>query len=87
MSVKSFRAEVLVVYRRWILRVPSLDNLRADGHSLLEAEQTARRAIAERFGILEDDICLELQDRRDMARTRERRTVPSELSRPKRFGK
>jgi predicted RNase H-like HicB family nuclease len=76
MVLKNFRTEVRVDDDRWILVVPTLDNLRQDGDTLLEAEQNMREAIAEKVSIESNTICLELQDRRAIVRERSRRAEP-----------
>jgi predicted RNase H-like HicB family nuclease len=73
MVLKSFRTEVSVDDHRWILVVPTLDNLRRHGDTLLEAEQKMREAIAEKVCVERNTICLELQDRRGLAGERTRR--------------
>jgi hypothetical protein len=77
--MKSFRAEVSAHGGSWTLLVPSLDNLMRGGNSLIEAEDEMRGAMADLLGISRDEICLELQDRRGIAKERARRTVPSDL--------
>jgi uncharacterized protein (DUF934 family) len=73
MVLKTHRAEVrLDPDRKWNLWVPDLD-LRATGQTLLDAEQKMRRAIADKFQINQEDICLELQDHRGIVRERARR--------------
>jgi hypothetical protein len=65
--MRSYRAEVRIAGGRWVLQVPALDNLRADGDSLIEAEWQMRKAIAAKFLIGEEDIYLELQDLRALS--------------------
>jgi hypothetical protein len=81
-SMKTFRAEVRQDGELWILLVPALDNRSEKGARLIDVEQKLRKAIADRFHMEQADICLELQDRRGIARERARRQVPSGISHP-----
>jgi hypothetical protein len=80
--MKSFRAEVRHDGQQWILLVPTLDNRSERGERLIDVEQKLRESIADHFHIEQGDICLELQDRRGIARERTRRQVPSGISHP-----
>jgi predicted RNase H-like HicB family nuclease len=82
MVLRNFRAEVRLECEQWVLVVPALDNLRDQGDTLLEAEQKLRRAIAKKVGVEQGAICIELQDRRGIARERTRRMTPTDLSHP-----
>src|ERR1700691_1006630 len=66
--MKSFRAAVRQDGELWILLVPALDTRTEKGERLIDVEQKLREAIAEHFHIEQNDICLELQDRRGIAR-------------------
>ncbi len=70
------RAEVRKDGGRWTITVPGADMLMVSGTSLLQAEHKVRDAVADKFHIGPDDICLELQDRLGIARERPRRTTP-----------
>jgi hypothetical protein len=80
--MKSFRAEVRQDGEQWILLVPALDNRTEKGERLIDVEQKLRGAIADHFHLKQADICLELQDRRGIARERARRQVRTEISHP-----
>jgi predicted RNase H-like HicB family nuclease len=80
--IKKFRAEVRLEGKQWTLLVPDLANLSEHGKSLIEAEQRMRRTIAGKFHIGQDDVSLELEDRRAIARERARRPVLADLSHP-----
>ena len=80
--MKSFRAEVRHDGELWILLVPALDNRTEKGERLIDVEQKLREAIANHFRMEQADICLELQDRRGIARERARRQVPTGISHP-----
>lgn len=82
MVLRNFRAEVRLDGDRWVLLVPALDNLREQGDTLLEAEQRLRRAISKKVSVEQGAICIELQDRRGIARERTRRMTPTDLSHP-----
>ena len=77
MSVKSFRAEVTVdPVGRWILLVPSVDNLEEEGNSLLDAERRISAGHSPQVRHQPNEICLELQSRHGVARRRARRSNP-----------
>jgi hypothetical protein len=80
--MKSFRAEVRQDGDLWILLVPALDNRTEKGQRLIDVEQKLREAIAHHFHLDQNDICLELQDRRGIARERARRQAPTDISHP-----
>jgi hypothetical protein len=80
--MKSFRAEVRQDGEVWILLVPALDNRTEKGHRLIDVEQKLREAIADHFHLDQGDVCLELQDRRGIARERARRQAPVDISHP-----
>jgi hypothetical protein len=80
--IKTFRAEVRLDGKQWTLLVPDLGNLGENAHSLIGAEQRMRGAIAARLHIGQDDICLELEDRRTTARDRVRRPILPDLAHP-----
>jgi hypothetical protein len=80
--MKSFRAQVRQDGELWVLLVPALDNRTETGERPIDVEQKLREAIADHLHIEQADICLELQDRRGIARERARRQVPTDISHP-----
>ncbi len=76
-----FRAEVRQDGGRWTITLPGADMLMVNGTSLLQAEHKARVAVADKFHIGPDDVCLQLQDRMGIARERPRRPTPERSAR------